>query len=277
MAILFEPEAHAYTSIEPDQIEWISATTLIGGLKEPFDSEAIALKSSKNRRSKWYGMDPEQIQAVWKGEADRACGLGNFYHDQREADILALETIQRHGKELEIFAPVYDELGRKIAPSQRLQDGVYPELMVYLKSAGVCGQSDLVEVVNGYVHITDYKTNKKIEAASYVNWEGASKKMMPPVEHLDDCNFNHYNLQLSLYMYIILRHNPRLKFGSLTIHHIQFETAGEDAYGYPISKLDANGDPILKGIEAFPMEYLRTEIHNILTWLPDNRQKLKKK
>ena len=29
--------------------------------------------------------------------------------------------------------------------------------MVYLKSAGICGQSDLVEVINGVVHITDYK------------------------------------------------------------------------------------------------------------------------
>jgi thiol-disulfide isomerase/thioredoxin len=275
--ILFEPQAHAYSSIEADQIEWISATTLIGGLKEPFDGKAISLKSSKNKRSKWYGMDPEQILAVWKGEADRACSLGNFYHDQRESDILALETMQRHGKVLPIFAPVYDELGRKVAPDQRLQDGIYPELMVYLKSAGVCGQSDLVEVVDGRVHITDYKTNKKIETASYVSWDGVSKKMLPPVDNLDDCNFNHYNLQLSLYMYIILRHNPKLRFGSLTIHHIQFETAGEDAYGYPISKLDDNGDPILKGIEVFPMPYLREEIQRIVASLPALRPNLKKK
>ena len=27
--------------------------------------------------------------------------------------------------------------------------------------------------------------------------------MYNPISHLDDCNLNHYNLQLSIYMYII--------------------------------------------------------------------------
>ena len=35
--------------------------------------------------------------------------------------------------------------------------------------------------------------------------------MYKPVNHLDDCNLNHYNLQLSIYAYIIKKHNPKLK------------------------------------------------------------------
>ena len=54
--------------------------------------------------------------------------------------------------------------------------------MVYLKSAGICGQSDLVEVVNGKVSIIDYKTNKEIKMQSYVDWEGISQKMQFPVK-----------------------------------------------------------------------------------------------
>ena len=58
--------------------------------------------------------------------------------------------------------------------------------MVYLKSAGICGQSDLVEVVNGHVNIIDYKTNKEIKMESFKNWEGISEKMLHPVSNLED-------------------------------------------------------------------------------------------
>ena len=39
--------------------------------------------------------------------------------------------------------------------------------------------------------------------------------MYNPVSHLDDCNLNHYNLQLSIYAYIIKKHNPKLRVGNL--------------------------------------------------------------
>jgi hypothetical protein len=149
--------------------------------------------------------------------------------------------------------------------------------MVYLRSAGICGQSDLVEVVNGKVNIIDYKTNKEIKKESYVNWEGISDKMAHPVNNLDDCNFYHYALQLSIYMYIILKHNPKLRPGSIFIHHITFEVEKEDQWGYPIAKLDNNGDPIVK--EVIPMEipYLVNEVHAIIHYLHDNKAKIKKK
>ena len=46
-----------------------------------------------------------------------------------------------------------------------------------------------IEVVNGKVNIIDYKTNKEIKKESYVDWDGKSEKMSPPVDSLDDCNF----------------------------------------------------------------------------------------
>ena len=224
MSILrFTPHDHSYTSISSeDATKWISVTSFIGNFKQPFDADRIAEKSSKSKKSKWYGMTPEEIKAAWSAEALRATTLGTWYHNCRESDICSLETMERHGSTVPIFKPIEID-GTKFSPNQKLTDGVYPEHMVYLKSAGLCGQSDLVEVINGVVHITDYKTNKEIKIEGYTNWEGITTKMNSPVAHLDDCNVNHYALQLSLYMYIILKHNPRLKPGDLTIHHIQFE------------------------------------------------------
>jgi hypothetical protein len=57
--------------------------------------------------------------------------------------------MEREGVVVPIFKPSGETNGIRIAPSQKLDPGIYPEHMVYLKSAGICGQSDLVEVVNG--------------------------------------------------------------------------------------------------------------------------------
>lgn len=281
MAIIFEADTHSYVSIDPeDKTKWVSVTTLLGALKQPFDSLAIATKCSQNQKktNKWKGMSIQDIQQAWKNEADRACNLGNWYHDQREQDIIGCQTIVRHDVELPVIKPLLDGNGKKLAPLQKLINGIYPEHMVYLKSAGICGQSDLVEVVNDTVHITDYKTNKKIDKASFVNWEGVSKKMLGPVAHLDDCNLNHYNLQLSIYMYIILKHNPNLKPGKLIIHHISFHEKEEtDEFGYPITELSAEGEPMIRDIEVYEMPYLKNEVIALLKWYENNKDKVKKK
>lgn len=275
--ITFKSQDHSYTSIDKQEdIKWVSVTSFITNFKQPFDANTIALKTSKSKKSKWYGMTPEEIKLAWSNEALRATTLGTWYHNCRESDICSLETIERHGYTVPIFKPIENN-GIKISPNQKLTDGVYPEHMVYLKSAGLCGQSDLVEVINGEVHITDYKTNKEIKTEGYTNWEGVTTKMNPPVKHLDDCNVNHYALQLSLYMYIILKHNPKLKPGILTIHHILFEEVDKDKFGNPITALDTNGDPIVKDLIQYDLPYLKAEVISLLHWLEDNRDNLKSK
>jgi hypothetical protein len=276
MIITFTPQHHKYSSVEPDGINWLSVTSFISNFKQPFEADIIAEKSSKSKKSKWYGMTPEEIKDAWKSEANRATTLGTWYHNCRERDICEVETMERHGTVIPVYKPIERE-GIKYSPNQKLSNGVYPEHMVYLKSAGICGQSDLVEVVNGEVHITDYKTNKEIKVEGYTNWEGITQKMTAPVTHLDDCNLNHYALQLSLYMFIILKHNPKLKFGSLTIHHIMFEEVDKDKFGNPITALDTNGDPIVKDIVQYDLPYLKQEVISCLHWLEDNRHKLKTK
>jgi hypothetical protein len=276
MSIIFTASDHSYKSVDAEDIKWISVTTLVGQFKEPFNAKEIAEKSSKNKKSKWYGIAPDKIQQLWKTESERAMTLGTFYHNQRENDLCSLASIEREGLPLPVYKPI-EEGGVKHAPEQKLTDGIYPEHMVYLKSAGICGQSDLVEVVNSTVNITDYKTNKKIDKESYVNWEGISKKMLAPVAHLDDCNFYHYALQLSIYMYIIIKHNPKLKPGRMFLHHIVFEEEGRDEYDNPITKYSLEGDPIVKEVIPIEVPYLKAEVINIINWIHDNRHNLKSK
>ena len=275
--IVFNADDHSYRSIDDSNIDWISVTTLVSHFKKPFDAKKIAEKVSKKKNSKWYGIEPKLIQQIWNGESERSTTLGTWYHNQREVDLCSFASMEREGVTVPVFRPSEVKEGVKVAPTQKLEPGVYPEHMVYLRSAGICGQSDLVEVVNGKVNIIDYKTNKKIDTESYVDWEGKSEKMTPPLDLLDDCNFNHYALQLSIYMYIILKHNPKLKPGKIFIHHVTFEIEAEDDWGYPITKKDDNGEPILKEVKPILVPYLIDEVIAIFHYLHDNRNKIKKK
>ena len=164
MAITFTAETHKYESTEDEakKIDWVSVTSLVGLFKKPFDQEGIAAKASKNKNSKWYGMTPKEIINVWKGETNRAVNLGSWYHDQREAELLMCDTLERSGLELPIVNPLEQD-GVKIAPDQTLVSGIYPEHLVYLKSAGICGQADRVEVIQDIIDLYDYKTNKEIK------------------------------------------------------------------------------------------------------------------
>ncbi len=266
MAITFKEKGHTYESNDQDNIDWVSVTSLVSMFKEPFDGKTQAKKSSKNKKSKWYGMTPKEILDAWEGEKNRAIKLGNWYHNQREADILDFKTIEKDGIEVPIIKPIVKENGVKLAPEQKLLDGVYPEHLVYLKSAKICGQADVVEIVNGVININDYKTNKEIKEKGFTNWEGITKKLYKPVSHLDDCHLNHYNLQLSIYAYIIKKHNPKLKIGKLTIQHVKFKQIGEDENGYPINE-HINGEPILEDITMYDLPYLKSEVISIINWL----------
>jgi hypothetical protein len=277
MSIIFNDLDHSYKSTSPEeQIDWVSVTTLVSNFKKPFDAKAVAEKVSKSKRSKWNGVDPKIIQEIWNNEGKRATDLGTFYHNQRESDICSLASIEKEGIPVPVISPIVKD-GLKIAPEQKLGSGIYPEHLVYLKSAGICGQSDLVEVYNNTINIIDYKTNKEIKTESYKNWEGISEKLEFPLNHLDDCNFNHYALQLSIYMYMMLKHNPKLKPGKMFIHHVIFEIEGEDQWGYPIAVKDENGDPIVKEVIPILVPYLKDEVINIINWLRENKDKIKKK
>ena len=276
MTVIFKEDGHIYQSLNDDlttdDIKWTSVTSFVGLFKPKFDADKQSKKSSKNKRSKWYGMTPKEILAAWNGESERAIELGNWYHNQREENLCEFKTIEREGVEVPIVRPIVDSSGTKIAPDQKLTDGVYPEHFVYLKSLGICGQADLVTIVNNKINIVDYKTNKEIKEKGFTNWEGITSKMYKPVSHLDDCNLKHYNLQLSLYAYIIKKHNPKLKVGDLSIQHVTFEKEGENEFGYPITRYNDQGEPIIKDIKIYNLPYLKSEVQSIIKWLKDNPQ-----
>jgi len=263
--VKFTEEDHKYSS--EDNTKWISVTSVCKLFEEPFDAESAALKASKNKKSKWYGKTPEEIKTIWQQVNKDSITLGNWYHKQREDQICNLNSIEREGDICNIVRPIIKDF-EKHAPDQKLQNNtIYPEHLVYLKSAGICGQSDLVEVRKNKVFILDFKTNANLTTEAYTNWQGITKKLLAPLNHMDDHKLNHYNIQLSIYMYIILKHNPNLKFGGLTIQHVIFKIIDYDQNGYPIYDRDSNNEPIVEKIDLYELPYLKDEVIAILKYL----------
>ena len=271
MCLIFDPNGHKYSSIDLfDKTDWLSASRISGMFKKPFDSEKVALRSSQKKTSKWYGISPKDILEYWRLENLRSTDLGTGYHEKEEAKLLGLTHVFRYGKDLPIIRSIWEN-GVKVAPNQKLVDGIYPEHLTFLKWVGICGQFDEIIVADGVVYVDDHKSNKDLMKPPFVNWEGVTEKLLPPLMHLDACKIVECSIQLSLGMYMVLRHNPQLKAGDMTINHITFEIESEDRFRYPIMRRDENGEPIVKNIEKIKVPYLKREVEIIIEHIKNKR------
>ena len=89
------------------------------------------------------------------------------------------------------------------------------EFIVYDEEWGISGTVDQLfyNTVANELQIWDWKTNKEIKSHNRFS------KLNAPLNHLDDCNFNIYSLQLGMYKKIIEK-NTNLKIGKLFLCHI---------------------------------------------------------
>jgi hypothetical protein len=261
MFLTFTEEGHSYESIPA--VSWTSVTKLIESYCNPFDEEDQALRSSQNMNSKWFGMDPVEIIKLWKAENLRSTDAGTWVHNKWEKNVSSLKHKEWEGKKLKVF-PGKWEGETKIAPAQELEEGVYPEHIIYNENLQVCGQADIVNVRDGFVDVIDYKTSKEIEDHSYGFKYGNASMMLEPVNHLEDCNLSHYVLQLGIYMRLILLKNPALKPGKLILIHVKMDINELDQYGFPILKRTKENGYKIKRTKNYNIKYIENEVRSVL-------------
>jgi hypothetical protein len=208
----FNEEKHTYIS---NDITYLSATSFIKKFCKPFDRIKIGTKyAKKNKRTL------EEVLAEWDKSGADSIKKGIFFHKIKETELLETEHIIIDDEPHSIFPCSYEN-GDKITTSLKLEPGVYPELIVWSDRYSIAGQADYVEITkSGKINIKDYKTSKEIKTESFMDWKGQHQMMSFPFNALQDCNFNHYSLQLNLYAYLIKSHNRNLEIGTLTIEHI---------------------------------------------------------
>lgn len=271
--LYFTEENHLYKSPEysPHQINWISGTAIVEIFTEVFDEMAVAIACSNgtSKTKKYIGLTPVEIIDIWHTENKRSTDAGSKYHLQKETKLISQPLQKREGLLYPVYPPIMID-GKKIAGPQKLEEGIYPEHMMYLLSAGICGQADRVEIIKKYIDLYDHKTNKKLEFESWKDRMGRSKKMLRILRHLDDCNFMHYSLQLSIYMYMIRKHNYNLTPRKLVLEHATFEIDKVDKYGFPTYLVDVEGNPVVKDVTSYNVDYLEKEVIAVINYIKDN-------
>jgi ATP-dependent exoDNAse (exonuclease V) beta subunit len=109
-----------------------------------------------------------------------------------------------------------------------LEYGVYPEYLIYYDNPKIdlhiAGQIDLLIKDGNDIICGDHKTNRKIDFKGFYDSSVRSeKKMKYPLTNLGDCNFNHYQLQLSTYAWMLQKLNPNFNIKRLFINHYDHE------------------------------------------------------
>jgi ATP-dependent exoDNAse (exonuclease V) beta subunit len=95
--------------------------------------------------------------------------------------------------------------------------------MSYVTPEGlhIAGQADLICKQGNDISVLDWKTNKEIKKRSFFNKSKKKNVMMKyPLNNIEDSNYWHYTLQLSLYAYILQKLNPDFNIKSLKLVHI---------------------------------------------------------
>lgn len=180
--VYYDDESHQYFDKETGE-NFISVSTIIKLYSNPFDPEKIIL----NRVAKKEGIAPEVLAAKWEKIGEEARQKGQSVHNSLEKFILTKEINSNDSNQ-----DIIQNFKNTIYPT--LEGKLYTEIILCSKKYKLAGRTDIVHLWwDNIIDILDAKTNKKINTYSF------KKRMLPPLSHLFDSTYIHYECQLSLY------------------------------------------------------------------------------
>jgi len=198
--VIYHDEPHHYYLGDK---KLVSATTLLSNYHDKFDGEYWSEVKGKE-----WGITKEQVLRGWDFLSDFSQYKGSYSHNYAEnlmnrkvfpynkrdvVDFFGYDAI-REEYELTVnqINNFYKDSLNKLVP-------LITEKVIYDPSIGLSGMIDLLAYnkKSGKIEIWDWKTSKIISKANKY------RKMFSPIDHLDDCEFVHYSLQLNIYKYII--------------------------------------------------------------------------
>lgn len=219
--------------------EFLPVSRVISHFKEEFQSEMLSYQVAKKRvaaitpdyTDKMIKDEKEKVLFEWSEKNRLACEKGIEIHDAIQMWIETTFVVPK-------FQCLIDELSKCLKDHPRKQ----AEVRLHSDKAGIAGTADLLlfrtKTDKSVIDIEDFKTNVISRTNKY------GKYLKYPLAHLEDCNYNTYALQLSLYAFLLEIQFGR-KIGNLTIREI----------------VDAE-----KGIlVAHPVPYMKYEVRQMLS------------
>lgn len=273
--VVFQEKTHKYWDLTNPDAKFISVTTLIESFGQPFNSDFWSMYKSLEKlipKEDWKTVSktfrdtmkiPEEIYSIynftkedavreqqnildeWQRKNSESCTRGTKIHAELENSFYKMGAncnLQRFG----IGGKFVCDKGRT---SLDLEDGVYPEYLISrISNDGLlrlAGQIDLLVKKGHNYTIIDWKTNSKIEQKGFFNSATRSTaKMKYPLNTLEECNYSHYNLQLSTYAWMIQKLDPEAVIDDLIL--VWFPHEG--------------------GEQQFHMKYLKREVVAMLSY-----------
>lgn len=215
--VTFIEETHQYFNEKGE--EYRSGTGFLHLFQKEFDSIGVATKVSKKT-----GRPIDDILADWKQNSVNACEYGTAIHLVMENYITKSERKIEH----ELLYSSYEKITGGLT---KWSERVHSEKLLWNDEYKIAGTADLIiDHKNNEFSVGDFKTNKKINFSS--DW---GERMLDPIGHLSDCNYNLYSLQLSLYAYmyslltgrkcrrVFLMHLGELGWKEITANYMKFE------------------------------------------------------
>jgi hypothetical protein len=173
--ITFDKNTHIYTS---NGIVYDSVSKVVSYYKKPFDKEYWSKKKAQER-----GVSQEVILNEWSQKSLVATTKGTSVHSSIEKYFLSDEI----DPQIEKFIP-----NLKFFKESKFE----VEKQVWSDKYKIAGTLDF-KGEKDFLYINDWKTGKPIVKSSPFG------KMQHLCSHLDDCNFNHYAIQLNIYAVLL--------------------------------------------------------------------------
>lgn len=178
-----------------------SVTNIVENCFPKFDADLHA----KNTAAK-MGITPAEVIAMWEQKGKESREKGTAMHQKIEKYYQGEDSWDDDSYKLfKIFAEKV-----KLEPYRT-------EWAVYDTEYNIAGTIDFVDYQNGEYTIYDWKRSDKIIANGMpVKVSKYQEKGLYPLEHLENCAYYHYALQLSLYKFI-LEKNYDIKVSDLRL------------------------------------------------------------
>jgi ATP-dependent exoDNAse (exonuclease V) beta subunit len=196
--ITFYEPTHTYT-IDGSSKGIVSGTGFLHQFFPHFDAKATIqkmMRSPKWPASPYYGKTADEIEALWSSKGKDASTRGTAMHLAIEqfmnGQTEIIEPAVKETPEWKYFMNFWAEFGADLEPYRA-------EWSVFSEKHMLCGQIDMVfkRKSDGAFLIYDWKRSREIKTSN--QWATG----LYPLDHLDDCNYWHYTLQLNLYRWIL--------------------------------------------------------------------------
>jgi len=188
--ISLEPESHTYT-LSNSEIEFNSVTEFINTFFLPFDKIKVAKKLTQLK--KYQHMSMTDILQDWEQRRHRGTVVHKEIEDFLNLKKHQINTLNRDPKSQQGVKFLQDKC------MKNQNNYLFPEVKIYSEELQLAGTIDLMifNEKTDHIYLIDWKTNVDIKKTGY------NQGIKHPTNTIDDCNFNRYRLQLSMYQYIL--------------------------------------------------------------------------